>query len=63
MRNVECIPQIKSKHNFFKDTFFLSAIIEWNKLDPAIRNAESVGVFKGNILKFFRPTQRSLCNY
>ena len=27
------------KHIFFKSTFFPSTIIEWNKLDPAIRNS------------------------
>ena len=48
--------------NFFKNTFFPSAIIEWNKLDLAIRNAESLGIFKSNILKFFRPTPRSFFN-
>ena len=56
MRNVDCIPLIEIKHNFFKNTFFPSIIIEWNKLDPAIRNAESLGIFEGNILKFIRPT-------
>ena len=61
-RNVDCIPRIKIKHNFFKNNFFPSAIIEWNKLDPAIRNAESLGIFKINILKFFRPTPRSFFN-
>ena len=30
-RNVDGIPLIKIKHNFFKNS---SAIIEWNKLDP-----------------------------
>ena len=58
-RNVDCIPRIKIKHNFFKNNFFPSAIIEQNKLDPAIRNAESFGIFKSNILKFSRPTPRS----
>ena len=62
MRNVDCIPLIKIKHDVFKNTFFPSAIIEWNKLDPAIRNAESLGIFKSNILKFFRPTPRSFFN-
>ena len=28
-RNVDCIPLIKIKHNFFKNTFFQSAIIKW----------------------------------
>ena len=53
---------LKLNITFLKNTFFPSAIIEWNKLDPAIRNAESLGIFKSNILKFFRPTPRSFFN-
>ena len=62
MRNVDCIPLIKIKHNFFKNTLFPSAITEWNKLDLAIRNAESLGIFKSNFPKIFRPTPRSFFN-
>ena len=61
-RNTDCIPLIKIKHNFFKNTFFLSTIIEWNKLDHTIRYAESFGIFKSNILKLIRPTPRSFFN-
>ena len=61
-RNVDCIPLIKIKHKFFKNTFLPSAIIEWNKLDPTIWNGESFGIFKSNILKFIRPTPRSIFN-
>ena len=61
-RNVDCIHLTKIKHNFFKNTFFPSAIIEWKKLDPTIRNAERFGIFKSNILKFIRPTPRSFFN-
>ena len=61
-KNVAGIPLIKIKRNFFKNTFFPSGIIEWNKLDPTIRNAESFGIFKSNILKFIRPTPRSFFN-
>ena len=61
-RNVDYIPLIKIKHNVFKNTFFPFAIIEWNKLDPTIRNAESFGIFKSNILKFIKPTPRSFFN-
>ena len=61
-KNADCIPLIKIKHNFFKNTFFPSAIIEWNKLDPTIQNAESFGIFKSHILKFIRPTPRSFFN-
>ena len=61
-RNVDSIPLIKIKHEFFKSTFFPSTIVGWSKLDPTIRNAESVGIFKSNILKFIRPTPRSFSN-
>ena len=61
-RNVGCIPRIKIKHKYFKNTFFPSAIIEWNKLDLAIRNTQSLVIFESNILKFFRPTPRSFFN-
>ena len=62
MRNVDCIPLIKIKQNFFINTFLPSVIIEWNKLDLAIWNAESLGIFKSDILKIFRPTPRSFFN-
>ena len=61
-RNVDCIPLIKIKNNFFKNTFFPATIIEWNKLDPAIRNAEILDIFKTNILKFIKPTPRQFFN-
>ena len=35
-RNANNIPHFKVKHSFFKNTFFPSAIMEWNKLDPEI---------------------------
>ena len=60
--SIDCIPLTKTKHNFFKKTFFPSATSEWNKLDLAIRNAESLGIFKRNILRFFRPTSKSFFN-
>ena len=59
MKNVDAIPLIKIKYNFFKNTFFPSTVIEWNKLDLTIWNAESFSVSKHNILKFITPTQES----
>ena len=55
-------PRLKSNITFLKNTFFPSAIIEWNKLDPTIRNAESFDIFKSNILKFIRHAPRSFFN-
>ena len=40
-RNTNNIPQFKVKHNFFKNLFFPSIVIEWNKLDLNIRNSEN----------------------
>ena len=53
-RNNDGIPLIKIKPNLFKNTFFPSAVIEWNKLGPTIRNVESFGIFKSNIVKSIR---------
>ena len=50
------------KHDYFKNSFFLSAIIEWNKLGCYISNADSFDVFKKRILSFFRPIPNSIYN-
>ena len=59
LRNSDKIPYSKTKHNFFKNSFFPSVIIEWNKLDPSLRRCDSCNVFKSNILKFIRPSSNS----
>ena len=59
-RNANNIPHFKVKHSFFKNTFFPSVIIEWNKLDPEIQNVPSLNIFKKNILKFIRPTANNM---
>ena len=48
------------KHNVFKNTFFPSTIIEWNKLDPEIHNSTSFDSFQESILKFIRPAPNSI---
>ena len=50
---------IKTKRNFFKKSFFPSAIIEWNNLDPNLRNSKSISAFKEKILNFIRPSPNS----
>ena len=44
-RQYNKIPAINVKHNFFKNTFFPSKIIEWNKLDWKIKNSENIENF------------------
>ena len=50
-RNSDKIPYFKTKHSFFKNSFFPSVIIEWNKSDPSLRRCRSYSVFRSNILK------------
>ena len=50
------IPCFHFKHNFFKNSFFPSVIIEWNNLDISIRNSKNLSTFKKSILQFIRPS-------
>ena len=59
-RKANNIPHFKVKHSFFKNTFFLSVIIEWKKLDPEIQNAPSLNIFIKNKLNFIRPTANNI---
>ena len=61
-RNVDNIPCFKIRHNFFKNSFFPSTIIEWNNLDPTLRNSKSFVDFKNSILKFIRPSPSNVFN-
>ena len=44
-RNAGNIPFFKFCHNFFKNSFFPSTIIEWNNLAPDLRNSGSYSAF------------------
>ena len=61
-RNHNNIPLFNVKHEYFRNSFFPSTVIEWNKLDNNIRNSESVSAFKKQILKFIRPSPNSRFN-
>ena len=61
-RQCNKIPAINVKHDFFKNTFFPSTIMEWNKLDWEIKNSESIATFKKRILSFIRPSANSTFN-
>ena len=61
-RNTNNIPLFTVKHNFFRNSFFLSAVIEWNKLDLNNRNSESLNIFKKTLLNFIRPSGSTIFN-
>ena len=60
--NVDYIPCFNIKHNFFKNSFSPSTLIEWNNLDINIRNSESYTTFKKSILRFIRPSENPIFN-
>ena len=62
-RNSENIPQLRTKHDFFKSSFFPSTVKEWKNLDPHIRKSKSISIFK-NISKFIlsKPNNVYYCN-
>ena len=60
--NIGNIPRFNVKHNFFKNSFFPSSVIEWNNLDKSIRSSENLALFKKSILQFIRPTSNRTFN-
>ena len=61
-RNVDDVPYFNIRHNFFKNYFFPSAVIEWNKLDSRHRKVKSFTDLKKNTLSFIRPKANSVFN-
>ena len=61
-RKVHSIPIFSVKHGFFKNSFFPSTFSEWNKVDPAIPNAQILSIFSKIILHFIRPAPNSIYN-
>ena len=61
-QNINNIPLPNTKHNFFKNSFFPSTLIEWNNWNPHLRKSESFSVFESKTLKFIRPSPNSVYN-
>ena len=53
-------PLLKIKHNYFRNSFFPSSIVEWNKLIRKVRDSENIRIFKKGLLEFIRPLPNSI---
>ena len=62
LRTSDNIPCFNTKHSFFKNIFFQSTIIEWNKLDVSLQKVDTFIVFKKEILKFLWVSFNSFYN-
>ena len=54
------IRPIKVRHDHIKNSFFTSALSEWNQLDLNIRNSASLNTFKKKLLNFTRLCANSI---
>ena len=59
IKHKHSVPLFNVKHNYFKNSFFPSTVIEWNKWGSNIRNAESLALFEKRIMAFIRPFAKS----
>ena len=61
-RNSDNITPFKVRYNFFKNSFFPSATIEWKKLDLEILNSDFLEIFKKSLLNFIRRNSNNVRN-
>ena len=59
---IQYYSHFKVKHNFSRNSFFPSAVIEWHKLDLNIRNSESLNIFKKTLFNFTHPAGSTVFN-
>ena len=59
LRNQDVIGRIKARTEKFQCSFYPHCLSEWNKLDPEIRLAPSVAIFKNKLLSKIRPPAKS----
>ena len=55
LRNQDAIGRMKARTEKFQSSFYPNCTSEWNKLDPEIRLAPSLAVFKTKLLSKIRP--------
>ena len=60
LRNQDVIGQIRARTEKFQSSFYPNCISEWNQLDPEIRLAPSIAVFKTKLLSIIRPPAKSV---
>ena len=60
---VNSINTVYRKSEYFKNSFILNVINEWNKLDPDISSFSSYNLFSNALSKFIRPVQRKTFNF
>ena len=60
LRNQDATGQIRARTEKFKSSFYPHCLSEWNKLEPELRLAPSVAVFKKRLSSIIRPPAKSV---
>ena len=60
LRDQDIIGRVKARTEKFKSTFYPNCLSEWNKLEPELRLAPSIAVFKKKLLSIIRPPAKSV---
>ena len=60
LRNQDVIGRLNARTEKFKSTFYPNCLSEWNKLEPELRGAPSIAVFKKKLLSIIRPPAKSV---
>ena len=60
LRHQDDVGRMRARTEKFKSSFYPDCIAEWNKLDPEIRLAPSVAIFKTKLLSIIRPPAKSV---
>ena len=58
--NPDVIGRIRARTEKLKSSFYPSCLTEWNKLEPELRLAPSITVFKKKLLSLIRPPAKSV---
>ena len=60
LRDQDVIGRLRARTDKFKSSFYPNCLSEWNKLEPELRLAPSVAVFKKKLLSIIRPPAKSV---
>ena len=60
LRNQDVVGRTRARTEKFKSSFYLHCLSEWNRIDPEIRLAPSVAVFKAKLLSIIRLPTKSV---
>ena len=58
--NQDVIGRIGARTEKFESSFYPHCLAQWNELDPELRHAPSVAVFKKKLLSVIRPPAKSI---